>query len=86
MLHSDHHLTTKLNRYFILGIICWTALIGSSLFWSFHLVQQETIGLAKKEALTIYDKDIAYRHWATMHGGVYVPAAKRTPSDRKSVV
>jgi hypothetical protein len=35
--------------------------------------------LAKHEAKVSYNKDIAYRRWASMHGGVYVPVDSITP-------
>jgi putative nucleotidyltransferase with HDIG domain len=35
--------------------------------------------IAKHEAQTSVNKDLAYRSWVASHGGVYVPETKRTP-------
>ena len=35
--------------------------------------------IATQEAMTISNKDLAYRSWVASHGGVYVPVDKRTP-------
>ncbi|MCK4840047.1 MAG: PAS domain-containing protein, partial [Desulfobulbaceae bacterium] len=35
--------------------------------------------LARKETLTTFNKDVAFRHWAATHGGVYVPISEQTP-------
>ena len=37
---------------------------------------QEHIAL---EAQTVLNKDLSFRTWATMHGGVYVPPTEKTP-------
>jgi signal transduction histidine kinase/CheY-like chemotaxis protein len=35
--------------------------------------------LAKKEALANFNKDMAFRFWASKHGGIYVPVTEKTP-------
>jgi len=37
--------------------------------------------MVKKEARANFNKDQALRHWTSMHGGVYVPVTKETPSN-----
>ncbi|MDH4128775.1 MAG: DUF3365 domain-containing protein [Spirochaetota bacterium] len=69
----------RVYRYTIIATIVWTILI-----WTFiiHLVfheLQENRELAKIEARSNFNKDLAFRSWATSHGGVYVPPSKRTP-------
>ncbi len=64
-----------ITNFFILIIICITLLIGSSLAWNIHKENQTAYELAKVEALGSYNKDLAFRRWASMHGGVYVPIA-----------
>lgn len=59
--------------FFILIIVTITLLIGSSLAWNIHKENQTAYELAKVEALGSYNKDLVFRRWASMHGGVYVP-------------
>ncbi|MDI6852080.1 MAG: PAS domain S-box protein [Deltaproteobacteria bacterium] len=57
----------------------WTALVGASLLWNIHQARQTALELATTEAHLSYNKDLAYRLWATRHGGVYVPITPETP-------
>jgi signal transduction histidine kinase/CheY-like chemotaxis protein len=60
-------------------IAIWTA--GIALSWGSHWLhsRKNTLELARIEARTALSKDILYRRWNTMHGGVYVPASDDTP-------
>lgn len=58
--------------------VTFTLLIASSLVLFFHHERRRTIDMAKGEALATFNKDQAFRFWATKHGGVYVPATKHT--------
>ncbi|MFC1770003.1 DUF3365 domain-containing protein, partial [Nitrospirota bacterium] len=57
----------------------WTIMLACSLFWNFHDSRREFESLAIQEARAIFNKDLAFRMWATSHGGVYVPTDDRTP-------
>lgn len=57
----------------------WTVVVGGSLLWNQHLVQHKVMENARLEAETIISKDLAYRRWASMHGGVYVHPTDATP-------
>lgn len=59
--------------------LTWSLVVGGSLLWNQRLVQQKILGDARLEADTIINKDLAYRRWATMHGGVYVHPTTKTP-------
>src|SRR5450631_391730 len=37
--------------------------------------------LALNQAVQSVEKDLLYRRWASLHGGVYVPVTDRTPSN-----
>ena len=63
----------------VIAIVILTVLITLSLLWNYQLVSKQVFELAKKEALTIFRKDVAFRLWATDHGGVYVPVTQTTP-------
>jgi len=53
--------------------ICVLAIYGAFDHW--HIIKT----LALNEAMISYDKDILYRRWAAMHGGVYAPVTEKTP-------
>lgn len=72
-------LKVRVGPYAWLFAGCWTIVIISSLTWNIKRHKQETIEVATNEARTIFDKDLAYYHWATSHEGVYVPITETTP-------
>ena len=54
-------------------------LLGLSLGWNWHHLEQSLSGLAESEANAAFQKDVTYRLWAAMQGGVYVPPTEKTP-------
>lgn len=73
--------STKLGHFTLALVVFWTFVIAGFTFWHVHHLRETTHELAIKEAKTIFNKDQAFRFWATNHGGVYVPTNKRTPSN-----
>ncbi len=67
-----------MNVSFRIVFIGWTLLIFSLCVWNYKSVYNEAAQLARREAYEGYQKDIMYRDWATIHGGVYVPVTKET--------
>ena len=67
-------------RYYTWAVIsAWTATVAGLLVWTIVQRQHHTETEATTAALAYFDKDQAFRLWATSHGGVYVPATERTP-------
>lgn len=62
--------------------LLWSVIIGCSLAWNRHLVTEHITKHAHDEATTVINKDLAFRRWATMHGGVYVPPTATTPPNQ----
>lgn len=62
-------------------VLAWSSLIGLSLAWSISHEYAQTRRLAENEARAHFNKDQAFRRWATRHGGVYVPRNARTPAN-----
>lgn len=60
------------------GILLWSVLLFASLGWNLLQDQVQTNALIRREAELIATKDQALHHWATLHGGVYVPVDKLT--------
>ncbi|MEW8028102.1 MAG: EAL domain-containing protein [Candidatus Thiodiazotropha sp.] len=56
----------------------WTLLVLLLLLWSLSNEDAEMLELARQEAIDNFNKDQAFRVWATAHGGVYVPVTERT--------
>ena len=61
------------------AIAGFTVLVAASLAQSIGNERGNLRDLARKEALTTYDKDLTFRQWVTGHGRVYVPATAETP-------
>jgi two-component sensor histidine kinase len=70
---------SALYIYSSISIVALITIIMISFSWNYFNERDQIISLAKKEALTNFNKDIALRYWATGHGGVYVPATEQTP-------
>ncbi len=47
--------------------------MGISLAWNIYHDEAQLMDQARAEAKANFDKDITFRRWVTMHGGVYVP-------------
>ena len=54
-------------------------LLVFSLGWNWRHLEQSLTGLAESEANAAFQKDLTYRLWAAMQGGVYVPPSDQTP-------
>jgi len=62
-----------------LGLLFWSVLVGYSLNWNIDNLYAEKYSLALMEAKANWNKDQAFRHWASKHGGVYVKPTDKTP-------
>ena len=75
----------KIRQTFLLGsylwilIGVWTLVVSASIAWNLLQEKQEALRIARHVALTIYDRDVLYRRWAAVHGGVYVPVSPQSP-------
>ncbi len=70
---------TTIVRTTLWALAIWSLLVGGSLYWNYRQQSSFTLELARKEALAHINQDLAFRHWATSHGGVYVPPDADTP-------
>ncbi|MCX6074343.1 MAG: ATP-binding protein [Campylobacterales bacterium] len=71
----------KVLNYLLIIIALWTMIIGSSYLWNISQEKVYINSLAKKDAIANFNKDQAFRFWATEHGGVYVKKDKKTPAN-----
>jgi PAS domain-containing protein len=70
---------THLRNWFVLLVFSWTILIVVLAYWDYRQAYSYSWETAKAGARNSYDKDLVYRRWASLHGGVYVPVTSETP-------
>ncbi len=73
----DHELRIH-QKHRLMFIFFLVSLIIVSALWNSYNIYRQNIDLAQKEADAVFNKDVAYRFWATTHGGVYVPVSEKT--------
>jgi len=66
-------------RSTIQAAVFWIMLLALSLGWNWQHLERSLTGLAESEANAAFHKDVTYRLWAAMQGGVYVPPSENTP-------
>ncbi len=57
----------------------WLPVVGASLAWNWHGASDDALRVAESEARAAYEKDLIYRRWASLQGGVYVKPSAMTP-------
>ena len=57
----------------------WTFVISLSFFWSWQYIGNTMMFLAVSDARSSFQKDLVYRRWVTLQGGVYVTPTEMTP-------
>ena len=76
MANGKKQLTYK---YPVIATIVWSFLLALSLGWNIYNEQEQTHARALEEARANFNKDMAFRLWATSHGGLYVPPTEASP-------
>lgn len=66
---------TQPGVYSLILACGWTVVLAASLMLNASAHRQEIVTIALNVARTHIDKDILYRNWNSLHGGIYVPAA-----------
>ena len=81
MVESNNPKTrwTVLRNYLWAILSLWTVFVGLVLLWSLFQHKRETLEAARVQARSAFEKDMVYRQWAAIHGGVYVPVTEQTP-------
>ena len=60
----------SVKRYSFLAAVAWTAVIVLVFGWHFWAEYQNTLESARIQANHSFDKDLAYRRWASERGGL----------------
>lgn len=66
-------------RYALFAALAWMAISAGSIAWYLQDSERQVLEIAHHEASAYIGKDLAFRAWATSHGGVYVPPTEKTP-------
>ncbi|NTV15692.1 MAG: PAS domain S-box protein [Desulfobulbaceae bacterium] len=67
------------KRLTLVAVATWTLLLVGLLLYLHHSNHEQMLKLVKAEAEIAFDKDVLYRRWSAMHGGVYAPVTDKTP-------
>ena len=59
--------------------VIWSSLTTFSMWWNIQIQKKITMDTVTNIARASFNKDQAYRQWATSHGGVYVKPTQKTP-------
>ena len=68
----------QLRRATVLVLALWSLAVALSAVWNVRLLHNAMLDAARNDARNNFNKDVLYRKWATMHGGVYVPVTAYT--------
>jgi len=71
--------TPRLYRFFLSLAFVWSMMLLALAGWDYRESYSSVLQTALSTVRESYDKDLVFRQWATMHGGVYVPVTPQTP-------
>ena len=71
----------RIKRYAMFLVFAWTLIILILASWALYSNSQSVVKAAHIEAESTFNKDLLYRRWSSMHGGVYVLMTEQTPSN-----
>jgi two-component system NtrC family sensor kinase len=69
----------QLKHVFFGLVFLWSAVILALAAWNYRQTYAATLEDARSSASESFRKDVVYRSWASMHGGVYAPVTPETP-------
>ncbi|MBF0214110.1 MAG: EAL domain-containing protein [Magnetococcales bacterium] len=69
----------QVRRLTIAAMGLWSLIVTLSLLWNVERQHDVTRDMALNTARAAFNKDLAYRQWASDHGGVYVEPTEKTP-------
>ena len=69
----------KANQIFLSIAVVWTAFVVGLCILTYNYHAQTALDVAVNSSMNNFEKDVVYRKWASIHGGVYVPLSAYTP-------
>lgn len=73
---------SSIYRYAGFAALVWTIIVVALSWWIIANERGHIYDLAENDARLSFNKDQAFRLWATKHGGVYVPISEHTPPNK----
>ncbi len=70
--------STRWQRYAWVLVIVWTVVVAGSLLWNIVQIEERSLEAARIQARAAFEKDVIYRSWNAIHGGVYAPVTEKT--------
>jgi two-component system sensor histidine kinase/response regulator len=67
------------SRLLVIAAVLWISVIAASSVWDWLQAEKSLMVVAASGARSFFYKDVVYRSWAAMQGGVYVPPTDKTP-------
>jgi len=66
-------------RYYTIGfVLIWSLFITLLLLWNYNTEKAGTYEAARIQARAAFEKDVLYRRWNAVHGGLYAPVSEKT--------
>ena len=69
----------RVDRIFFIIAAFWTLVIVTVFGLNYRDAYSSAVAIAKAGLVESYNKDLVYRRWAAIHGGVYVPITPDSP-------
>ncbi|NCC24949.1 MAG: DUF3365 domain-containing protein [Deltaproteobacteria bacterium] len=79
MTAPERDMARSRDIMFLLGALAWVLTLAISLAWNLVQTDRSMIAFARSNARAAFAKDLVYRRWASMHGGLYVQPSEATP-------
>ena len=83
MMKNLKSMSTRLTLHFWALVFAWTVIVVALAVSDALHIDQTVREMAITEAHAHFNKDQAFRFWASSHGGVYVPVSDRVPPNIK---
>ena len=71
--------SAPLQRIFRGLVLFWSVVIASIVAWDTWETYAVTLESARTTTIESFRKDVIYRRWASLHGGIYAPVTPQTP-------
>ncbi len=75
---KDHSLPKRLVYFTMFLTLGWSIATGVALMWNIVQNKEEGLRIVRQVAKSHFDKDVLYREWNALHGGVYAPVTDTT--------
>ena len=67
------------RRYFIVSAVCWSCVMLLIMAFQMNQTKKHNMETILTQARIAYEKDLVYRQWSAVRGGVYAPVTADTP-------